>query len=90
MAYCAGTGGSLLVIGSAAGVALMGMEKVDFLWYAKKITGAAFAGYLSGIATYLVFKFGIGGTVAQLATVALPVATTLLTKVGVQLPLPMP
>lgn len=46
VAYCAGTGGSLLVIGSAAGVALMGMEKVDFLWYAKKITVAAFVGYM--------------------------------------------
>lgn len=46
IAYCAGTGGSLLVIGSAAGVALMGIEKVDFLWYAKKITLAAFVGYM--------------------------------------------
>jgi Na+/H+ antiporter NhaD/arsenite permease-like protein len=54
IAYCAGTGGSLLVIGSAAGVALMGLEKVDFLWYAKKISFAAFVGYGAGLATYLV------------------------------------
>ena len=53
IAFCAGTGGSLLVIGSAAGVALMGLEKVEFLWYAKRITLAAGAGYLGGIGTYL-------------------------------------
>eukprot|EP01038_Epipyxis_sp_PR26KG_P013263 gene13263-17769_t len=53
IAYCAGTGGSLLVIGSAAGVALMGLEKVDFLWYAKRITLSALAGYLGGIGVYL-------------------------------------
>ncbi|XP_057495196.1 sodium/proton antiporter 1-like isoform X1 [Actinidia eriantha] len=54
VAYCAGTGGSMLVIGSAAGVALMGMEKVDFFWYLRKVSGFAFAGYASGIAAYLV------------------------------------
>ena len=48
-----GTGGSLLVIGSAAGVALMGLEKVDFLWYAKKISLPALAGYIGGIGMYL-------------------------------------
>jgi len=53
IAYCAGTGGSLLVIGSAAGVALMGLEKVDFFWYFKKISLAALVGYLGGIGTYL-------------------------------------
>lgn len=52
IAFCAGTGGSLLVIGSASGVALMGLEKVDFVWYAKKITLPALAGYLSGIGAY--------------------------------------
>ena len=52
IAFCAGTGGSIFVIGSAAGVALMGLEKVDFLWYAKKISLSAFAGYLGGIAVY--------------------------------------
>ncbi|KAM3303573.1 sodium/proton antiporter 1 isoform X1 [Capsicum chacoense] len=53
VAYCAGTGGSMLVIGSAAGVALMGMEKVDFFWYMRKVSGSAFAGYAAGIAAYL-------------------------------------
>ncbi|PSS19212.1 Sodium/proton antiporter 1 like [Actinidia chinensis var. chinensis] len=53
VAYCAGTGGSMLVIGSAAGVAFMGMEKVDFFWYLRKVSGFAFAGYASGIAAYL-------------------------------------
>eukprot|EP00968_Pinguiococcus_pyrenoidosus_P007875 scaffold536_cov250-Pinguiococcus_pyrenoidosus.AAC.24 len=52
IAYCAGTGGSMLVIGSAAGVALMGLEKVDFLWYAKRISLPAAAGYLAGIGAY--------------------------------------
>lgn len=54
IALCAGTGGSILVIGSASGVALMGLEKVDFLWYAKKVSIGAAAGYFAGIATYLV------------------------------------
>nr|XP_016443322.1 PREDICTED: Na(+)/H(+) antiporter NhaD-like [Nicotiana tabacum] len=53
VAFCAGTGGSMLVIGSAAGVAFMGMEKVDFFWYMKKVSGFAFAGYAAGIAAYL-------------------------------------
>ena len=48
LAYCAGTGGSLLIIGSAAGVAIMGMEKIDFIWYLKKITLWALLGYLAG------------------------------------------
>lgn len=53
IALCAGTGGSILVIGSASGVALMGLEKVDFLWYAKKVSVGAAIGYFGGIATYL-------------------------------------
>ncbi|XP_021753380.1 sodium/proton antiporter 1-like [Chenopodium quinoa] len=53
IAYCAGTGGSMLIIGSAAGVAYMGMEKVDFFWYFRKVSGFAFAGYAAGIAAYL-------------------------------------
>lgn len=53
IAYCAGTGGSMLIIGSAAGVAFMGMEKVDFFWYLRKVSGFAFAGYAAGIAAYL-------------------------------------
>jgi len=52
LAYCAGTGGSILIIGSAAGVAAMGIEKIDFIWYLKKISLLAFIGYASGILTY--------------------------------------
>jgi Na+/H+ antiporter NhaD/arsenite permease-like protein len=52
LAYCAGTGGSILIIGSAAGVASMGILKIDFLWYLKRISLYALAGYLSGIASY--------------------------------------
>lgn len=54
LAYCAGTGGSLLIIGSAAGVAVMGMEKIDFIWYLKHITLLAFAGFLAGAVVYIV------------------------------------
>ncbi|MDI9881998.1 sodium:proton antiporter NhaD [Flectobacillus longus] len=53
MAYCAGTGGSMLIIGSAAGVAVMGMEKIDFMWYFKKISFVALLGYVAGAAVYL-------------------------------------
>ncbi|MDB5273421.1 MAG: sodium:proton antiporter [Chitinophagaceae bacterium] len=54
MAYCSGTGGSILIIGSAAGVAAMGMEKIDFGWYLKKNGFLAFLGYLAGAIVYLV------------------------------------
>lgn len=53
LAYCAGTGGSILIIGSAAGVAVMGMEKVNFMWYVKKISLLALLGYLAGALAYL-------------------------------------
>jgi Na+/H+ antiporter NhaD/arsenite permease-like protein len=53
MAYCAGTGGSILIIGSAAGVAAMGLEKIHFFWYAKKIGALAALGYFSGIFVYI-------------------------------------
>ena len=53
LAYCAGTGGSCLIIGSAAGVAAMGMEKISFMWYLKHISGLALIGYLAGAATYI-------------------------------------
>lgn len=56
IAYCAGTGGSMLVIGSAAGVVFMGLEKVSFLWYMKKITIPAMLGYFAGIGAYLLFS----------------------------------
>lgn len=52
LAYCAGTGGSTLIIGSAAGVAIMGILKIDFIWYFKKITWLAAIGYLSGVLVY--------------------------------------
>lgn len=54
MAYCAGTGGSILIIGSAAGVAAMGLEKIHFFWYVKRISGLALIGYFAGIAVYIV------------------------------------
>ena len=53
IAYCAGTGGSILIIGSAAGVAAMGLEKIEFFWYVKRISGLAMLGYLGGAATYI-------------------------------------
>ncbi len=56
VAYAAGTGGSILIIGSAAGVALMGMEKINFVWYFKKISLTALAGYLAGMALYLTLQ----------------------------------
>jgi Na+/H+ antiporter NhaD/arsenite permease-like protein len=53
-AYAAGTGGSLLIIGSAAGVAFMGLERVDFFWFLKRASLPALAGYVAGIAVYWV------------------------------------
>jgi Na+/H+ antiporter NhaD/arsenite permease-like protein len=53
LAYCAGTGGSMLIIGSAAGVAAMGLERIQFFWYVKNIGGLALVGYLAGAGTYL-------------------------------------
>lgn len=52
LAYCAGVGGSMLIIGSAAGVVVMGLEKITFGWYMKRITWIAFVGYLAGIGVY--------------------------------------
>lgn len=54
LAYCAGVGGSMLIIGSAAGVVAMGLEKIPFGWYMKKITWVAAAGYFAGMAVYYV------------------------------------
>jgi Na+/H+ antiporter NhaD/arsenite permease-like protein len=54
LAYCAGVGGSMLIIGSAAGVVVMGLEKITFGWYMKKITWIAFVGYLAGMLVYWV------------------------------------
>lgn len=56
IAYSAGTGGSMLIIGSAAGVAAMGMERIDFIWYFKKISGLAFIGFIAGAGVFLLFE----------------------------------
>lgn len=56
LAYCAGTGGSILIIGSAAGVAIMGIFKIDFIWYLKNITLYAFLGYIAGILSFLLLN----------------------------------
>jgi Na+/H+ antiporter NhaD/arsenite permease-like protein len=53
LAYCAGTGGSILIIGSAAGVAAMGLEKINFFWYVKRISGLALVGYLAGAGVFV-------------------------------------
>ena len=49
LAFCAGTGGSILIIGSAAGVAAMGLEKIDFIWYLKHVSWLALIGYFAGV-----------------------------------------
>jgi Na+/H+ antiporter NhaD/arsenite permease-like protein len=56
LAYCAGTGGSILIIGSAAGVAAMGIEKIDFIWYLKRISLLALLGYAAGAIVYLIIQ----------------------------------
>jgi Na+/H+ antiporter NhaD/arsenite permease-like protein len=56
IAYCAGTGGSMLIIGSAAGVAAMGMEKIDFIWYFKKITWLALEGFMAGAISFMAIE----------------------------------
>jgi Na+/H+ antiporter NhaD/arsenite permease-like protein len=56
IAYSAGTGGSMLIIGSAAGVVAMGMEKINFFWYLKKIGWIAFLGFISGAATFMILR----------------------------------
>ena len=58
LAYCAGTGGSALIIGSAAGVAVMGLERIDFVWYLKKISLLAIAGYLAGAGVFWLMFHG--------------------------------
>lgn len=54
LAYCAGTGGSILIIGSAAGVAAMGLEKIEFIWYVKNISLLALSGYIAGAVIYVI------------------------------------
>lgn len=60
LAYCAGMGGSMLIIGSAAGVVVMGLEKITFGWYMKHISWIAFVGYLAGIVCYFVQRVVLG------------------------------
>lgn len=60
LAYCAGVGGSMLIIGSAAGVVVMGLEKITFGWYMKHISWIAFVGYLAGIVCYFVQRVVLG------------------------------
>jgi len=60
IAYCTGTGGSILVLGSAAGVAAMGMEKMDFIWYLKRFSLIALAGYFAGAFFYMAQQYFFG------------------------------
>jgi Na+/H+ antiporter NhaD/arsenite permease-like protein len=57
IAYCAGTGGSMLIIGTAAGVAVMGIEKIDFFWYLKTIGWLAALGYFAGAGVYILQEY---------------------------------
>lgn len=75
LSYCAGTGGSLLIIGSAAGVAVMGMEKIDFIWYLKHITPYALLGYLAGAGAYVLIEKWIFIPAAVKAAAVLPQIT---------------
>ncbi len=70
LAYCAGTGGSLLIIGSAAGVAVMGMEKIDFIWYLKKISWLALAGYIAGALVFMLMDVTLFENIAWLRDLA--------------------
>ena len=60
LAYCAGVGGSMLIIGSAAGVVVMGLENINFIWYLKRITLIAFVGYLAGAGVYILQQLLLG------------------------------
>ena len=75
IAYCAGTGGSILIIGSAAGVAFMGMESAGFGWYMQRVSVWAFVGYVAGIGAYLGEAWMFGSE--QIGTPALATVATL-------------
>jgi NhaD family Na+/H+ antiporter len=60
LAFCAGTGGSILIIGSAAGVALMGLEKIDFMWYLKRVSLTALVSYFAGVVVFVVQEALLG------------------------------
>ncbi|MBR1517847.1 MAG: sodium:proton antiporter NhaD [Bacteroidales bacterium] len=70
LAYCAGTGGSLLIIGSAAGVAVMGIEKIDFIWYLKKISWLALVGYIAGAIVFIAMDITLFETIPWLRDLA--------------------
>lgn len=72
LAYCAGTGGSCLIIGSAAGVAAMGLERIDFVWYLRKIAPLALAGYLAGVGVYVGIEQIFPSKDSNAATTAAP------------------
>jgi Na+/H+ antiporter NhaD/arsenite permease-like protein len=65
LAYCGGTGGSCLIIGSAAGVAAMGLERIDFFWYLRRIAPLALAGYFAGIAVYFLQQWLMSSLFSQ-------------------------
>ena len=60
LAYCAGVGGSMLIIGSAAGVVVMGLERINFIWYLKNISLLALLGYLAGAGVYIIQNVVLG------------------------------
>ena len=60
LAYCAGVGGSMLIIGSAAGVVVMGLERINFIWYLKNISLLALLGYLAGAGVYILQNMLLG------------------------------
>ena len=60
LAYCAGVGGSMLIIGSAAGVVVMGLERINFIWYLKNISLLALIGYLAGAGVYILQNVVLG------------------------------
>ena len=57
LAYATGTGGSCLIIGSAAGIAIMGIEEIDFFWYLKRVSWIALAGFISGMAVFMLEQY---------------------------------
>ena len=63
LAYCAGVGGSMLIIGSAAGVVVMGLERIQFMWYLKNVSLYALLGYLAGAVVYIAQHYLLGAIV---------------------------
>jgi hypothetical protein len=84
IAYCAGTGGSILIIGSAAGVAFMGMESAEFIWYIKRVSPWALTGYLAGIGVYLVQSQLRSTSVSEPVLALLPATTLQATQMAAE------